>query len=93
MYGIVSKHSNRIQSQPYQTFAKANTYPSELTQFFKFRLSWNFFYYLVIILEQLISQQLPSGIGVRFRVFNATFSNISDISWRSVLLVEKTGGP
>ena len=93
MYGIVSKHSNRIQSLPYQTFANANTYPSELTQFFKFRLSWNFFYYLVIILEQLISQQLPSGIGVRLRVFNATFSNISDISWRSVLLVEKTGGP
>jgi hypothetical protein len=26
-------------------------------------------------------------------VFNATFNNISVISWRSVLLVEKTGGP
>ena len=26
-------------------------------------------------------------------VFNATFNNISDISWRSVLLVEETGGP
>jgi hypothetical protein len=26
-------------------------------------------------------------------VFNATFNNISDISWWSVLLVEKTGGP
>jgi len=25
-------------------------------------------------------------------VFNATFNNISVISWRSVLLVEKTGG-
>ena len=25
------------------------------------------------------------------RVFNATFSNISVISWRSVLLVEETG--
>jgi hypothetical protein len=24
-------------------------------------------------------------------VFNATFKNISDISWRSVLLVEETG--
>ena len=30
---------------------------------------------------------------VRFMVFNATFNNISDISWRSVLLVEETGGP
>ena len=25
-------------------------------------------------------------------VFNATFNNISAISWRSVLLVEETGG-
>ena len=26
-------------------------------------------------------------------VFNATFNNISVILWRSVLLVEETGGP
>jgi hypothetical protein len=26
-------------------------------------------------------------------VFNATFNNILDISWRSVLLVEETGVP
>jgi len=26
-------------------------------------------------------------------VFNTTFNNISDISWRSVLLMEETGGP
>jgi hypothetical protein len=25
--------------------------------------------------------------------FNATFNNISDISWRSILLMEETGGP
>jgi hypothetical protein len=33
------------------------------------------------------------GVGVvcfRFMVFNATFNNISAISWRSVLLVEET---
>ena len=30
---------------------------------------------------------------VCFMVFNATFNNISVISWRSVLLVEETGGP
>jgi hypothetical protein len=29
----------------------------------------------------------------RFLMFNATFNNISIISWRSVLLVEETGGP
>jgi hypothetical protein len=28
-----------------------------------------------------------------FQVFNATFNNISVISWRSVLLVEETGVP
>jgi hypothetical protein len=29
---------------------------------------------------------------VWFMVFNATFNNISDILWQSVLLMEKTGG-
>jgi hypothetical protein len=29
----------------------------------------------------------------RFLMFNATFNNISIILWRSVLLVEETGGP
>jgi hypothetical protein len=28
---------------------------------------------------------------VGFMVFNATFNNISVISWRSVLMVEETG--
>ena len=28
-----------------------------------------------------------------FMVLNATFNNISVISWRSVLLMEETGGP
>jgi len=30
---------------------------------------------------------------VWFMVFNATFNNISVMSWRSVLLVEETGVP
>ena len=30
--------------------------------------------------------------GVRVMVFNVTFNNISVISWRSVLLMEETGG-
>jgi hypothetical protein len=30
---------------------------------------------------------------VSFMAFNVTFSNISVISWRSILLVEETGGP
>jgi hypothetical protein len=32
-------------------------------------------------------------IWVWFMVFNATFNNISAISWRSVLLVEEIGEP
>jgi len=32
-------------------------------------------------------------VRVRFIVFNATFNNISVISWWSVLLVEETGVP
>ena len=31
--------------------------------------------------------------GVRVMEFNATFNNISVISWRSVLLVKETGVP
>jgi hypothetical protein len=33
------------------------------------------------------------GSGVRVRVFNSTFNNISVISWWLVLLVEETGVP
>jgi hypothetical protein len=32
-------------------------------------------------------------VRVRVMVFNATFNHISDILWRSVLLVEETGMP
>ena len=31
-------------------------------------------------------------LGFRFMVLNATFNNISVMSWRSVLLAEETGG-
>ena len=33
------------------------------------------------------------GLGVRAIALNATFSNISIISWRYVLMVEETGVP
>jgi hypothetical protein len=39
-----------------------------------------------------ISQMIIQGL-VWFMVFNATFNNISVISWWSVLLVEETGVP
>jgi hypothetical protein len=36
---------------------------------------------------------IVSFVWFGFMVFNATFNNISVISWWSVLLVEETGGP
>ena len=33
------------------------------------------------------------GVMVRLAVFNATFNNISALSWRSALLAEETGAP
>jgi hypothetical protein len=41
--------------------------------------------------KNAITVDLPVGLGVI--VFNATFNNISVISWLSVLLVEETGVP
>jgi hypothetical protein len=40
-----------------------------------------------------VKSLLSSVQEVRVMVVNATFNNISVISWRSVLLVEKTGVP
>jgi hypothetical protein len=46
-------------------------------------------------LLQWLEKKQPSWSWCKFvclMVFNATFNNISVISWRSVLLVEETGG-
>jgi hypothetical protein len=40
-----------------------------------------------------IGNKLKGNLFVCLMVFNATFNNISFILWRSVLLVEETGGP
>jgi hypothetical protein len=39
----------------------------------------------------ILLKQINNLVG--FMVFNTTFNNISVILWRSVLLVEETGGP
>ena len=46
-------------------------------------------------IKHLINRQSPNNMFdfVCLMVFNATFNNISVISWRSVLLVEEPGGP
>ena len=43
-------------------------------------------FYLTIVIIQMTFNKM-----VWFMVFNATFHNISVISWRSILLVEETG--
>jgi uncharacterized DUF497 family protein len=56
---------------------------------------------MLLILElYLVNRNLKIGIFRQIRfglawfmVFNATFNNISVISWRSVSLVEETGVP
>ena len=45
--------------------------------------------YLTLYISQ--PKRILYNKGVRVMVFNATFNNISVISWRSVLLVEGTG--
>jgi hypothetical protein len=42
--------------------------------------------------REVINEPIPY-FRVRVIVLHATFSNISDISWRSVLLVEENGVP
>ena len=49
--------------------------------------------YLKLGLVGLVDKQLLFFFGLRVRVPNATFNNISVISWQSVLLVEKTREP
>ena len=44
---------------------------------------------MVLIIITILNKELKMKEGVM--VFNATFNNISVISWRSVLLVEVTG--
>jgi hypothetical protein len=48
----------------------------------------NIFYF---IMEIMFTNFVNIWLEVRVVVFNATFNNISVISWRSVLLVEETG--
>jgi hypothetical protein len=46
------------------------------------------------ILSQVVEhRKKTTTYGVRVIVFNATFNNITVISWRSILLVEETSVP
>jgi hypothetical protein len=45
------------------------------------------------MLHNDLKKDAINEFGIKYVVFNPTFNNISIISWRSVLLVEETGGP
>ena len=49
--------------------------------------------YLICEFTNFTNYFVNIGWLAGFMVFIATFNNISFISWRSVLLVEETGGP
>jgi hypothetical protein len=63
----------------------------------RFSLAWHMFCLYVRILyiwQQIFGFRLIANVLVDwFLVFNATFSNISAISWRPVLVVEEAGVP
>ena len=49
--------------------------------------------YVCYLLAQSQNNLIMIVLFVCLMVFNATFNNISVISWQSVLLVEETGAP
>jgi len=51
-----------------------------------------YFVFFLLIMTVVFKIDIPERFGLcNFMVFNATFYNISVISWQSVLLVEKSG--
>jgi hypothetical protein len=48
---------------------------------------------IIIIIRRRNGAKTISPIEIRVVVFNATFNNISAISWRSVLFVQENGVP
>ena len=57
---------------------------------YKFTVNENTYKYQIVIIYYVL---IPNVMELRVIVFNATFTNISVTSWRSVLLMEKTGVP
>ena len=54
-----------------------------------YECSWTYGTYMKLRSQNIYA--ITKIKGVRVMVFNATFNNISAISWQSVLLVEETG--
>ena len=51
----------------------------------------SYFTYSFVLYYDWLNSNIQLSLFVSLMVFNATFSHISVISWRSVLLVEETG--
>jgi hypothetical protein len=68
-----------------------------ITSTFWFALEWFPLYHYLkkyCVKNHLLTDKKPfSSIYICLTVFNVTINNISVISWRSVLLLEETGGP
>ena len=81
-----------------QVFNRISKYISNQLRFYKEqgsallinRHEMDYYYLFCLIWWSLI---ILVRLRVRIMVFNATFNNISVISWQSVLLVEETGVP
>ena len=58
-----------------------------------YRYVFQLLYNMHIIMTSRLLRRREWLVFVCLMVLNATFNNISVISWRSVLLVEETGGP
>jgi hypothetical protein len=85
-YGIIT------ESVQHQTCLLCISFTLQLLQCY-----WNSQVFIYIVYTQSNHKQKTKTVNVClfvcFMVFNATFSNIAVISWRSALLVEEIGRP
>jgi hypothetical protein len=90
---IISPDIGNLSRFCYKPFRNTRVHPNDNLNFIKFPMLW---LWAVPVSNTNLSLNTPSNTldgWVRFMMFNATFNNMSVISWRSVLLVEETGVP
>jgi len=70
-----------------------STYVVVVAKLYDLRRDVYHFFFLNVKEVLFYQYAIPLYHWFRFMVFNATFNNISDICWRSVLLVKEIGVP
>ena len=92
----IKNNKINILQNPQKKFAsKMNlTFSSFISYHFLLKINmsdiiFNLLYKSYQYLVEVVVGMIGLGVSVRFMVFNATFNNISVISWRSVLLAEE----